>query len=294
MSRFGIIGAGKVGLSIAEHLFGISQLDWLATKPDDSFARAKCRLQDFKSIFQSINEIKELSDIIIISVPDNSVESVSHELAALFGDALNNKLVFHTSGLRTSELLICCKSAGAFTASVHPYQTFFEPDGRLLQGIGWGVESATPELFAPLVIELGGIPVELPSGEYVKSLYHCSAVLASNFITPLLQLSNELLKKADINPNLLIPQIARQTLENNIESFSRSEFPLTGPIARSETETINRHLKSLSEDDTLLRAYCFAGLSVLEIALNKEIITNNSYQEIVNLFQNALLHSEKP
>lgn len=291
--QVGIIGAGKVGLSIASSLLSIGFLKWIAANSEKSVVRANKFLNGFNSILPAIDRIDSLPDMVLIAITDNQIKNADLALSTKFGENLSGKLICHTSGILTASALSECEKNGAIVASVHPYQTFFAPDANLLDGIGWGIEAAFPEKFASFVELLNGKPVILDRSEHTKALYHCSAVAASNFMTAMLGLAREIAMEAGLNPEQLIPQIAKQTLDNNILSLTSGEFPLTGPIARGDVETIKSHIQSLSENEPLLRAYCYAGLSGIEMAKSNNLIKKNTYLELIDLYQNSLLLTGK-
>ena len=69
-----------------------------------------------------------------------------------------------------------------------------------------------------------------------RALYHAGAAIASNFLVTLYRAASELLEDAGAPPEALVPLMER-TIENG--------FELTGPIARGDWETVDRHLDAL-------------------------------------------------
>jgi len=70
-----------------------------------------------------------------------------------------------------------------------------------------------------------------------RALYHAGAAMASNYLVTLQRAAAELFAAAGAPPEALEPLMQR-TIENG--------FELTGPIARGDSETIERHLAAIS------------------------------------------------
>src|SRR6266568_3488724 len=62
--------------------------------------------------------------VILIAVPDSSVATVVTRLASYGKADLRNKVVLHTSGALSSEVLARLQPLGAVVGSIHPLQTF--------------------------------------------------------------------------------------------------------------------------------------------------------------------------
>jgi predicted short-subunit dehydrogenase-like oxidoreductase (DUF2520 family) len=278
-----IIGAGKVGFSIAELLKSMGINFRIYTH--SFFINSNTNIPEIISPDDFIEELsirKYIPDFIIISVPDKNINSVSVELAKKFSEKLKNIPIFHTSGIHCSELIIECKNCGAITASVHPYQTFYKPSKDLLSGIGWGIESKFDlNIFIEFVKMLKGNYHILKTKEE-KIKYHLSAVKASNFLNALLSSTISSLKDIDLSFDDFAMPIIRQTIINTIDSYhnNTNSMPLTGPIARGDLESIKLHLSTLKNNPDLLIQYIYHSLATLEIAKNQNIISENVYNEI--------------
>ena len=90
---------------------------------------------------------------------------------------------------------------------------------------------------------LGMRPFEVP--EENRAAYHAAASIASNLLVALEESAAELLKAAGVDDarELLAPLVLR-TAANWAE---RGPEALTGPIARGDHETIERHRAALAE-----------------------------------------------
>ena len=69
-----------------------------------------------------------------------------------------------------------------------------------------------------------------------RAVYHAGAAMASNFLVTLYRAAAGLFEDAGAPPEALVPLMQR-TIENG--------FELTGPIARGDWETVDRHRAAL-------------------------------------------------
>ena len=70
-----------------------------------------------------------------------------------------------------------------------------------------------------------------------RALYHAGAAIASNFLVTLYRVASGLLEDAGAPPEALVP-LMKRTIDNG--------FELTGPVARGDWETVERHRAALS------------------------------------------------
>jgi predicted short-subunit dehydrogenase-like oxidoreductase (DUF2520 family) len=71
-------------------------------------------------------------------------------------------------------------------------------------------------------------------------LYHAGASIASNFLVTLYRVAADLVERAGAPPKALVPLMER-TIANG--------FELTGPIARGDWSTVDRHRAVLKDTD---------------------------------------------
>src|SRR4051794_40644672 len=126
--------------------------------------------------------------------------------------------------------------------SVHPLQTLVTSRGpEQLDGAWAGLTADSPagtERALWLAETLGLRPFRLADDR--RALYHAGAAVASNFLVTLYRVASELVAAAGAPPEALVPLMAR-TIENG--------FELTGPIARGDWETVERHRDVLRETE---------------------------------------------
>ncbi len=193
---------------------------------------------------------------VLLCVPD---EAIGPTCEAVAGAEPLPALVGHVSGAGTLVALEPAFAAGAATFSLHPLQTF--PDGATaVEGTPAAVAGSDDDAasFARSLGEsLGMRPFDVP--EEQRAAYHAAACMASNFLVALQEASVELLARAGVGDpdgqearELLAPLVLR-TAANWAE---RGPDALTGPIARGDRATVERHRAALAElSPELLDAY---------------------------------------
>ena len=178
----------------------------------------------------------------LLCVPDAAIESVCSAVAEA---EIAPVLVGHVSGAGTLEALAAARSAGSARFSLHPLQTF--PHGATdITDVPAAVAGDDPgaEAFAAgFAGALGMRPFAVP--EERRAAYHAAACIASNFLVALEESAAELLDAAGIDDarELLTPLVIRTAL-NWAEQGGDA---LTGPIARGDAATVERHHAALAE-----------------------------------------------
>ena len=122
--------------------------------------------------------------------------------------------------------------------SLHPLQTLVRSRGpEQLDGAWAAVTGETEEalLRGRRLAELLGLKPFVLADES-RALYHAGASVASNFLVTLYRAASALFEEAGAPPEALVPLMQR-TIENG--------FELTGPIARGDWETVERHRRAL-------------------------------------------------
>jgi len=177
----------------------------------------------------------------LLCVPDSSIA----EACATIAEAGAPPLVGHVSGATTLDALAPATERGSEAFSLHPLQTF--ADGETpVDGTPAAIAGSSEEALryaGSLAGALGMRPFEVP--EQNRAAYHAAASIASNLLVALEESAAELLERAGVEDarELLAPLVLR-TAANWTE---RGPAALTGPIARGDRETIDRHRAALAE-----------------------------------------------
>lgn len=285
MTKITIIGAGSVGITISKRIAQLSDMDFeLIYRSQNSYYMA---LEDGISS-ENLTEIRQAKfdgEFIIISVSDNDISSIVDTLSNEFGNKLQGKIVFHTSGTLPKEVLSLLLQHKVNIVAAHPFQTFADRNPNVLDGIAWGIDAdkSTFEELSPIIRLLGSKPILLTE-EAVKnkSLYHISAVGASNFMALAIEFAKEMAVETGISPDEFLPPIMQTTLQNNIRQFN-TDFPaISGPIVRGDTETIAKHLAELG-DSTHLKMYRNISRALALLAYEKKLISKEKYGQLINI-----------
>ncbi len=280
--KCGVIGVGKLGSVLVQALSRKGALNWIIEKSHKAVPFINEEINTGIKCYSSINKKIILPDFIFLTVNDSGIEDVSDRLADVFGQKLSGKYVIHCSGVLPVSVLESCRRAGAKTACCHPYQTFYEPSPDILNDISWGVETKDSfDILEKIINNLGGRALKLSyKNKAEKALYHISAVFASNFLSTAVTGSELISSKASLPWNDFLPKIINTTIGNNLKVTDKIRFPLTGPIARADLETIRLHVKTLKKYPSLLNIYCYLSLATLETAKINKLITKQKFGEI--------------
>jgi predicted short-subunit dehydrogenase-like oxidoreductase (DUF2520 family) len=182
----------------------------------------------------------------LLCVPDDAIGATAERIAA---DA--PPLVGHVSGATTLDALAVAPGGGF---SLHPLQTFANGETPV-EGTPAAIAGSDAESLGyvrSLAEALGMRPFEVP--EESRAAYHAAASIASNLLIALEESAAELLERIGVADarELLAPLVLR-TAANWAE---RGGEALTGPIARGDRETVERHRAALSQAaPELLAAY---------------------------------------
>ncbi len=193
----------------------------------------------------------EGAETVLLTVPDEAIEGACEAAVAA---APRLRHIGHTSGATGLASLAAASERGVATFALHPLQTVPE-GGAQLAGAPCAVAGSTSAALAlatELAERLGMHPFEVP--EEARAAYHAAACMASNFLVALEESAAELLERAGVeDPRELLAPLVLRTAANWSE---RGAGALTGPIARGDEATIERHLAALAEvHSELLDAY---------------------------------------
>lgn len=242
-----IVGLGKVGKAL-------------------SIALKKAGFKIINSY--SINEpINILGDIIFITTPDSQIQQIANKLLLANID-LNNRLIIHCSGTLPSEILEELTSKGAEVGCFHPLQSITKKTTSF-KNIYFdieGEEGVLPKL-EELALKLGAKSIRVTKKE--KELLHISAVIISNYLVTLADIALQISGSTEIPQRTLLDAflpLMMSTL-NNLGESTTSEA-LTGPIARGDIQTVQKHIKLLEKEENLLDLYKKLGIQTLELIGN--------------------------
>lgn len=198
-----------------------------------------------KALALSLKNIQDQPDILFLTVPDDSISSVAEKLAS---QKNLPKIVAHLSGAHSYEILTALKSKAAL-AQFHPLAALSGeqpiPIGTLC-AISSDQTWAQEELIK-LAHAIGLNPVSMNPDKTVQ--YHAAAVITGNLTLGLVQESIKLMQEAGIDCQTARIGLAKllQSVAKNLERRDINEA-LTGPIARKDIKTIQKHLEVLDPE----------------------------------------------
>lgn len=273
--RVGIIGLGKVGTAMG---YLLKKAGYPIVAIADRLSDALVQAHPFTGgrICQTIAEAAGEADTILIATTDDVIATACREIVDA-GAVRPGQKVIHFSGAGSLELLSAAKEAGAGIASIHPIQSFADVEGAIqnIPGSTFGITADT-EIRAwavDLVLALEGVPFFVPDND--KPLYHAAACIASNYLTTLLYMVEEIYLSLGLNREEAIRAfwpLVRGTLKNIEERGSVQA--LTGPIARGDIGTVEKHILAFQDKlPEFLHAYQTLGMITTELGLKKQSLT---------------------
>ncbi len=235
-----------------------------------------------------------LADCILITTPDDRIGTVCEEIVS--ASSVTGKKVFHMSGAGGLDLLESAHRAGASVASIHPLQSFSSIDGAIqsIPGSYFGV-TASPgakKISADIVRDLQGIPIPITPAQ--KPLYHAAACIASNYLVSLMSVVESIYLSIGFSQKdarkAYLPLVYGSL--KNIERQGCASA-LTGPIARGDSGTIQKHIKAMAchlPDFSCL--YADMGKVAVKLAREKGTLNSTQAQIIMELLKGANTNNE--
>ena len=279
MLKTGFIGAGTTGTSLAVRLSQKGCPVVAVSSRTLSSAQKLAGLVPDCRVYNTAQDVVEAAEIIFITTPDDVIAQVCSEVQWSEG-----KSVMHCSGAHSVDILESAKRLGAAVGSFHPLQTFAGVDQAIqnLPGSTFALEAEEPLLTTQkeLTRLLNGNWVVLKPGD--KVMYHAAAVFACNYLVTLVKLALDLWRNFGVSPKeatrALIPLL--EGTINNIDNIGLPDC-LTGPVARGDSGTIERHLSALeAKCPALLTTYRELGLETIPIALAKGKVSRQKAEEM--------------
>jgi predicted short-subunit dehydrogenase-like oxidoreductase (DUF2520 family) len=286
MLKIGFIGAGTVGTALAVLLSSKGYRFVGASRRTRTIEGKKTSMVSNLRILDTNQEVADAADLVFITTPDGAIGKVASEVRWLSGQS-----VVHCSGADSVDILEPARKSGAMVGGFHPLQTFAGVERAIenIPGSTFGIEAEEPLLttLKDMADALGGNWIKLEAGD--KVAYHAAAVFACNYLVTLVKMATDLWQTfsipTDQSTKALLPLI-KGTL-HNIETIGIPDC-LTGPIARGDTGTINKHLKALHEKaPALLFPYKELGLQTIPVALAKGKIDEKQAKEMESVLKTS-------
>jgi predicted short-subunit dehydrogenase-like oxidoreductase (DUF2520 family) len=251
-----IVGPGRLGSALAVNLARSGY------RPEFLVTRSRKRVsRDVTKLARRLNaEVVALGEktldtgLVWITVPDDEIAAVTEKLVA--AQSWRGRIVFHSSGALTSDVLSQLRTKGAKVASVHPVMTFVGRSMPRLAGVPFGVEGdgEAVRLAKRVIGDLGGSAVAIKKQD--KVLYHAFGTFASPMVIALMASLEQVGKAAGIKRSdirTMAGPLLRQTLNNYLEHGAAAAF--SGPLVRGDVATVRSHLTALQATPQAREAY---------------------------------------
>ena len=241
----GIAGAGRVGSALARLL---TQRGWEVAGVWSGHTSTAQRLADQigSRAWDDAARLRD-ADLVLLTVPDQTIAGVAAQIAAAGGWRVNQGVV-HCSGAVELSALAPAHDAGACVGGFHPLQAFatIEAAMAVLPGSFFALEGEGElRVWLPALVEtLDGTYQWLRPG--ARALYHAAAVFASNYLVTLFDVATHLMQEAGFEAEAAQEALLPLT-GGTVRNLGTVGLPaaLTGPIRRGDTGTVARHLEAL-------------------------------------------------
>ncbi len=283
---YAIVGCGRLGITLAKVLSdkGYRPLGFASRTLSSAEKAAELAGSGVSSTDPAA--VVAGADMIFITTPDGLIRPVCDAMAAA-GAFKSGPMVFHCSGSLPSTILESAKSCGAVTGSVHPLQSFatVQLDKNPFENIIMAVEGepAAVETGLDIARDLGsrGLTIRTEA----KTMYHASAVVASNFMVTVVDFAYRLLAVAGIESQDAYPVLG-PLIEGTLANIRNvgTVDALTGPIVRGDAGTVSDHIRDISEKTPeFLNLYRQLGLHTVDIANRRQALTDDARERLITI-----------
>lgn len=191
------------------------------------------------------------ADVVAIGVRDDAIETVAQALAQV--EVIQaTTTVLHFSGAKSSRSLSALHHRTVRLGSLHPVFAFADADLAFasLPGHLCALEStASAQTDLQSLANAAGLRAFSVDVEQ-KVRYHAAMSVSANFLVTLNHYARQLLAPLAL-PDHLAAQLVNQLMQQNLVQLQQysPEMALTGPIARSDAETVAAHWQALSAQE---------------------------------------------
>jgi predicted short-subunit dehydrogenase-like oxidoreductase (DUF2520 family) len=271
-----LIGAGNLAQALGPALqaAGYRVEFVVARETASSRRRAAMLARLLEARTQSLKDAGPTSDILWICHTDDALAETAKLLSRKPG--WQGKIVLHSSGALSSDVLSALKRKGAGTASLHPMMTFVPGATPRMEEVPFAVEgdARAVAMARRIVRHLGAESFAIKKA--AKPLYHALGSFSSPLIVAALVTAERVGRGAGLSASQtrrVMAPILRQTIKNYAERGAAAAF--SGPIKRGDVNTVLRHLKELKRvpgASEVYRALVKSALVDLPSAKRKELM----------------------
>ena len=191
----------------------------------------------------SLGRIDELAsaaegvDVVIIATPDAVISTVAASIQPVATTA-----VVHLSGSLGPEVL----APHARRAVLHPVMGLPNDEigaARLLANGWFALTEGCDAVGAEIVEALGGRAIVLKDDADTRALHHAACCVAGNHVVTVLGQVERLAAAAGVSPSAYF-ELVRNVIDNVAELGAAAA--LTGPVARGDYGTVERHREAIA------------------------------------------------
>ena len=195
------------------------------------------------SFTTDLQHINPNADLYVLAVSDTAVPTVASQLQ------LNNRLVVHTAGSVSKEVLhVCSKNYGI----LYPLQSL-RSELNELPDIPFLVDGNTEDDLALITEFASSISNQVQqAGDEQRLKMHVAAVMVSNFTNHLYALAKAYCLQEHVDFNMLLPLIS--AVADRLHEYEPAAVQ-TGPAVRNDESTIQKHLALLQQHPALKTMY---------------------------------------
>jgi predicted short-subunit dehydrogenase-like oxidoreductase (DUF2520 family) len=254
-STVAIIGAGNLASALANALHEANYRVTIITRDRAaSLRRARLLATRVDAEVSTLNGPQFRTDVLWLCVNDAAIASLARALSDQRG--WSAKVVIHSSGALSSELLAPLRARGAAVASAHPMMTFVCDSRPNMRGVWWGIEgdAAAVRTARAIVRRLGGNVLSLNASD--KALYHAWGAFSSPLLVALLAAAERVAAAGGVSrrrARQVMAPIVERTVANYLSHDAAKAF--SGPLPRGDVATVRQHLRALKQYPELNQIY---------------------------------------
>jgi predicted short-subunit dehydrogenase-like oxidoreductase (DUF2520 family) len=268
--RLNVIGAGRLGQTLS-YLFAHKAAVLIQSVCTRSLTTAEQAVQLIGS-GTPCAEIQKLNpaNLMLLASKDAELEHICRDLSQSRILQAGN-IVFHCSGVLSSDLLKPLQEQGVYIASIHPMQTFASAEKSIhcFEGTYCAMEGDVQalEILEPLFQAIGAHCYVIDKNK--KALYHAAGVFASNYMLTLAHEALTCLNEAGVDSSTGLEVITHlmQGMLHHLKETGSVSKALTGPLQRGDLISIQKHLEAFS-DPLMRKLYALLAEATLPLTEN--------------------------
>lgn len=246
VQRISFAGSGNVAWHLASALFRAGfEIKSVYSRNAESAGLLAAAVG--AKLVTSVSEIDRETDLLILALPDQVIPEFSAELKRI---GKFQGIVAHTSGSQSLDVL---SRNHNMAGVIYPLQSFTRKSAPDISVVPFCIEGSSPQVAEILAEVAGSLSADVRFIDSARrASIHLAAVFACNFSNYLYAVSDCLLTRSAVNPDILLPLI-RETA-GRLKGGDAASL-LTGPAVRKDWSTIDKHLSMLQHYPDLVELY---------------------------------------